>query len=150
MQPVCQLEEFVLTRLNIEALDCAPETNTGNARISFDYDLAVAADDDHRIRMEMTFSMQSADDQEQASCPYVIEAGIMGFFAFPQDMADEKIAYFCRVNTLSILYGILRGQIATVTGSFPHGKFVLPTVMMQDVVNEIEKRKQAAEADPGE
>jgi hypothetical protein len=49
-----------------------------------------------------------------------------------------------RVNGVSILYGILRGIIANATGMFPNGKFLLPTVMPQDIVKKIEAEKAAA------
>lgn len=150
MQLVCELEDFFLTRLNVEALNCAPDLEAHAARISFDYDLAAAVEDEHRIKMEMSFSMNAAPEEEPSRCPYAIDAVIVGYFKFPQDLEDKQIAYLCRVNTMTMLYGILRGQIATMTGSFPHGKFTLPAVMMQDVVIQIEKRKQLTEKDEGE
>ena len=145
MQLVCELEEFFLVRLNIEALNCDLEAEAQAARISFDYDLATAVEDDHRIKMEMSFSLTAPPEEESLTCPYAIDAAIVGFFKFPQDLEDQQIAYLCRVNTMTMLYGILRGQVATVTGSFPHGKFTLPAVMMQDVVNKIEQRKQSVD-----
>jgi transcriptional regulator with XRE-family HTH domain len=38
-------------------------------------------------------------------------------------------------------HGIVRGEIASSTGSFAGGKFNLPTVDMQDVVKAVEERK---------
>jgi preprotein translocase subunit SecB len=145
MKIVCNLEEFFFTQLEIIALTCDPEAKSHAARVSFDYDLATAVKDDHRIRMEMSFSLNADGEEEPSRCPYAIEAKMVGFFAFPQDLEDKQIAYLCRVNTLTILYGILRGQIASMTGSFPHGKFILPTVMMPDIVTDIEEKKQQAE-----
>ncbi len=142
MQLVCELEDFFLTRMNIDALDCDPDSEGHAARISFDYDLATAVEDDHRIKMEMSFVMNAATENETSRCPYAIDAVIVGFFKFPQDLEDQQIAYLCRVNTMTMLYGILRGQVATMTGSFRPGKFTLPAVMMQEVVNQIEQRKQ--------
>ncbi len=46
-----------------------------------------------------------------------------------------------RFNGCTILYGILRGQLANITGSFPNRKLLLPTVMMEDVVKDIEREK---------
>ena len=147
MQLVCELEDFFFTQLNIEALNCDAESETRAARVSFDYDLSTAVEDDHRVKMEMSFSLNTATEDDQPCCPYAINAIIAGFFSFPQDLEDKQIAYLCRVNTMTILYGILRGQIASMTGSFPSGKFVLPAVMMQNVVTHIEERKQQAESE---
>jgi hypothetical protein len=48
--------------------------------------------------------------------------------------------YLIRVNGGTILYGILRGEIAAFTGSFPGGKFNLPTVNMMEIVKDCEEK----------
>lgn len=48
-------------------------------------------------------------------------------------------------NGSLILYGLLRGQIAAITGAFPTGKFMLPSVNMQQVIqNSVEKELAVA------
>ena len=73
-----------------------------------------------------------------------IDSEIVGYFSFSEEFSDEeKRQITIRINGSVILYGILRGQIATFTGSFPNGKFNLPTVNMIEIVNEIEKKNIA-------
>ncbi len=145
MKLVCSLEDFFLNHINVTPLDYDTDTKTRSGQFAFDYDLVCSCDDDHRIRMQMSFQMQASLEDEKSCCPYAIEAEIVGFFSFPQDLEDKQIAYLCRVNTMTILYGVLRGEIANITGSFVHGKFVLPTVMMPDIVTDIEEKKRLAE-----
>ncbi len=145
MKLVCNLDDFFLNHIHVTPLDYDVNSDKRSGQVAFDYDLASSCDDDHRVRMQMTFQMTASPDDERPLCPYEIEAEIVGFFTFPQDMEDKQIAYLCRVNTMTILYGVLRGEIASITGSFVHGKFVLPTVMMQDVVDDIEERKRQEE-----
>ena len=58
-------------------------------------------------------------------------------------MDEEQMQALIRINGSAILYGILRGEIAVFTGSFPGGKFVLPAVYMQDVVKDVETKNRA-------
>ena len=69
------------------------------------------------------------------------EAEIVGFFTFPEGTESTRIEQLVRLNGCTVLYGVLRGLIANTTGSFPGGKFILPTFMMQDVVAEVEKKR---------
>lgn len=141
MKLVCELEQFFINQLRVDWLNPNPDSEKESASFGFDYDLSCNTDNPSRIRMVMRFMLGPNKEVEEATCPYEIFTEIEGFFKFPEDIEDKKMGYLCRVNTLTILYGILRGEIANVTGSFPGEKYILPTVMMQDVVNEVEERK---------
>ena len=51
------------------------------------------------------------------------------------------------MNGNAMLYGILRGHIATVTGIFAPGRFMLPTLNIAEMVESIEARKQTMQKD---
>ena len=140
MNAVCELDDFFIRNLEINGIDrieAAAIAITGG----FDYDLFCHDKNCRQIRMVFRAFFGPDKDVEPRTCPYEIKATIEGFFTFKDDLNDKQMAYLVRVNSASILYGILRGEIANITGSFPAGKFLLPTVMMQDVVKEIEERK---------
>jgi len=141
MKPVCKLEQFFINQLRIDWLGLNLNSEKESATFGFDYDLSCNKDNPKSIRMVMRFMLGPNRDVEDATCSYDIFTEIEGFFTFSEEVEDKKMGYLCRVNTLTILYGILRGEIANVTGSFRGGKFILPTVMMQDVVREVEERK---------
>jgi hypothetical protein len=48
-----------------------------------------------------------------------------------------------RINGCSILYSTLRGHISSITSNFPCGRIILPTIIIMDLVNEIEKNHNA-------
>lgn len=138
--PVCELEDYSIHKLLVEWMNPA-DREEESISFGFDYDLSCHSDNPHWIRIVMSFTLGQAANDEQPRCPYTIHAEVEGFFSFPEDIDEKKMAYLCRVNSMTILYGILRGEIANVTGSFPGGKYILPTVMMPEIVDSIEKRK---------
>jgi len=143
MKPVCELNNFFLRNLEVSGADKI-DTKEVSMSCAFDYDLFCHDDDCRQVRMVLRVMVGPDNDEENQTCPYEIKAEIEGFFAFSDELSDKQMGYLIRVNSMTILYGILRGEIANVTGSFPSGKFLLPTVMMQDVVKEIEGRKSKA------
>ena len=50
----------------------------------------------------------------------------------PQDEANRRVAG----NGTAILLGILRGQLASITSCFPPGKFIIPSVNVQEHLKE--------------
>lgn len=140
MKLACELNDFFLRNLEISGANPISAAEI-SMNCGFDYDLFCNDQDCNKIRMVLRVVLGPDKNEKTQSCPFEIKATIEGFFTFPEDLADKQMAYLVRVNTATILYGILRGQIATITGAFPAGKFTLPTVMMQDVVKEIEERK---------
>lgn len=146
MKPVCELNNFFLRNLEVKGGDKI-KSESISMSCGFDYDLFCGDNDCRQVRMVLRVFIEPDKDEDTQTCPYEIKAEIEGFFTFSDELSDEQMGYLTRVNSMTILYGILRGEIANVTGSFPSGKFLLPTVMMQDVVKEIEERK-AKEAKP--
>ncbi len=149
MKPICELNNFFLRHLEISGADKI-ETTEISLNCAFDYDLFCNDQDDHKIRMVLRIKVTPDMNEEAQTCPYEIKAEIEGFFTFSEELSDKQMGYLVRVNSATILYGILRGEVANVTGSFPSGKFLLPTVMMQEVVKEIEERKEKAPKLTGE
>lgn len=145
-EPVCVLEEFYLTRLKVQWFE-PEEPIEVDTRFGFNYDVAYSQDDPNRYRL--TFRV-TCEPGTQPKVGYEIDSEMMGFFSFPEDTPREEMEYLIRLNGSTILYGILRGELASVTGMFPHGKFVLPTVMMSDVVEAVEKERAEKSAAPHE
>lgn len=133
-----QLSKFFITRLNIERIkgkDKEPSGETIN--LGFDFDIASHAERKNQFKLEFKV-MANPDDGFRG---IKLEAQIDGFFYFPEGMNNDEMQYLVALNGSSILYGLLRGQLALITGSFPDGKFMLPAVVMDDVISGIVKRK---------
>lgn len=135
--PVCHLEEFFMTRVNVAWHD-PREATTVEVGNMFDYDVFRSGKRKNMFRLVFRFGQSSLTP---VPVGYELDCEIVGYFSFPEDTPEESMQMLIRYNGCTILYGILRGQIAGITGSFPHDKLVLPTVMMENVVREIETRK---------
>src|SRR5579872_5700442 len=136
-----QLEEFNVLRLNV-AYSMPPQDalmKLTQMRCNFDYDVAVHHTERHRYRLIFRTKIEEMSGEIQVG--KIVEAEMLGFFRMLPDSTVEQRETRIRVNGVSILYGLLRGIVATTTGCFPMGKMVLPSVMPQDIVNAVETDK---------
>jgi hypothetical protein len=147
MTEILRLEDFAFTRLHVdwhEPDGLLPEPSALIDNTVFDYDVYRRNDAMHSLALQMRLHSSSTYEGDQVG--YEIDTEIVGFFNFPETMTEDEIQALVRINGGTILYGIVRGEIAAFTGSFPGGKFVLPAVYMTDVVDDIERRKEQAAA----
>jgi len=145
MPDILQLEDFHMTRLHVDWYQ--PEAKdkghmSVQSRFWIDYDVMRRTTDKRLFALKLRFKLGPQGGQRQAG--YAIDTEIVGLFRFPESLSEEDMQKLVRVNGGMILYGILRGQIAGFTGSFPGGKFTLPAVYMPDVVAKIESEREAS------
>jgi len=145
MPNILQLRQFCVHKLHVEYP--FPDVRDGEqvehrGELCFDYDVYRQADDD--TAMALDFRLSLASETPGTLVGYTIDVGIFGEFGLPDDISEEQRERIIRINGGMILYGILRGELAAFTGSFPGGKILLPTVYMPDVVKDVEQRKAAA------
>jgi hypothetical protein len=126
-----------MTRVNLAWHD-PKESTTVDIKHEFDYDVHRNTQKKNLFRLVFRFGLSP---RTPVPVGYVLDSEIVGYFSFPEGTSEENMQVLIRNNGCTILYGILRGQIASITGSFPHAKLVLPTVMMEEVVKDIEKSK---------
>lgn len=139
-QVSCNLDEFFITRLYLSWREPAKQTES-TLGVSFDYDVARHNKDTRRYRLTLRVQVKG---KEAPPLGLTLEAEIVGFITLPKEVNSEHMDYLVRLNGCTILYGILRGEVAMASGSFPSGKFILPTVMMEDVVAGVEERKASS------
>ncbi|NOQ23527.1 MAG: hypothetical protein GQ565_12890 [Candidatus Aegiribacteria sp.] len=140
MSDILSLEGFFIKKLSAEVIppkEIPPDGihNEVNQQIRITYHVARRTDDDTRYRMQLNVSL-SPDDYG-----WEIDSEIEGYFKCPDSWDISLREGMIRVNGGTILYGLLRGQIAAFTGSFPPGPFLLPTISMNDVVRQAEEAK---------
>lgn len=136
-EPVCHLKEFFMTRVNV-AWHVPSQSEDVDIEYSFDYDVSRHASNKHLFRLAFRVEAKS---KTPSPVDYSLDTEIVGFFRFPEKSTEDVMQFLTRLNGCTILYGILRGQLANITGSFPRQKLLLPTVMMENVVNDIEREK---------
>lgn len=77
------------------------------------------------IQVTLGMQIQKADD----GCLFdEVEILGSGAFAVPPDMTDEDVHGYAIPSAMHLLFGVLRGVVATVTASYPGGSFYLPAI----------------------
>lgn len=137
---ILQLERFFLVKMNLEFI--TPEEPVAKEKVvgtehdfGVNYTVKRKADDSTRYLMSLML------DIHPKTFGWRVEAKLDGFFRCPEDLPEPKREGLVRVNGGTILYGILRGQLSAMTGSFPPGPIILPTVNMREIV--VAKEKSA-------
>lgn len=133
-----QLNEYFFTKLNVEYLNRNTKNKTNNVSINFDYEVGI--NKDHKELFFLDFKVRIKPKKDESGIK--IDANIEGYFSFPLNTNNDDMQYLVRINGCSILYGLLRGQVAMITGTFPEGKINLPTIVFRDEIINIEKRKK--------
>jgi preprotein translocase subunit SecB len=136
-----QLNEFFITKMNVEwkyVLENPKLPDRQNYNVGLDYNVAQHNERKEHFRLEFKVKLTPIDNESG----YLLESTIIGFFSFNNETSDDEMQLLIRVNGCSMLYSLLRGQVAMVTGSFPSGKFNLPTVVISDWIERIENSKK--------
>jgi preprotein translocase subunit SecB len=140
-RPVISLDNYFLTHQEISFV--APENQSKEVKSidsSFDYVVSTHTEDESRYLLEFSVGFKELDEQDQP-LGHQINVKISGFFTFPENTEYEMKEKLIRYNGVAILYGVLRGIISTATGAFPAGKFLMPTIMPDVIVDNVEKRR---------
>ena len=138
-EPVCQLDDFHFTRL---AVQWHSPKESGKFEVNYSFDYSIGQHNTEKNRYRLAFRVGAKSDTPEP-VGYHLNSEIVGFFRFPDGTEQNKMDFLIRFNGCTILYGILRGQVASLTGSFPQKKLVLPTFMMKEIVEGVEHQKAA-------
>ena len=141
IRKIFHLDHFFISKMHVEWSNAIPENEKKSSNPWIDYD--VLRNEKNPLLFMMRLAVDALYMDKPEKCGYCIKTEILGFFSFSEDAKEEEIQYLSHLNGLQILYGILRGQIALVTGSFPMGIYTLPSIYMEDVIREAQERKEA-------
>lgn len=146
MKKLLQLENYYMTRLHIDYDETVSPPHESRDNPAFDFEVFENPDDDHLLALEMSFGYQGQEGKNEP--PWAIDARILGVFRFESEVKKEEIGPPLFLNGSTILYGILRGILASVGGNFPVGRIILPTVYMEDILKEWSGRISEKPAKP--
>ena len=135
-KPVCEMLSYNLTHI-LADWAMPNEGDPSSCAVNIGYDVAQNAEAPDHYRLTFRVKVQEKD-VDGRDTGYYVEAHIVGYFSFPASVSEDDREYLIRVNGGTILYGTLRGHIASLTGLYPAGPLMLPTVMMHDIVMDIE------------
>ena len=147
MIPTLQLDNYFLTRLQVDL--ALPKTDqvieVKATDCVFDYDVAIHKERPQHRLLRFKAIFQELDGQKQ-KIGYHVECEMVGFFTVTEATPKGQEEAVIRLNGVSQLYGALRGILATATGMFACGRLNLPSIMPQEIVEQVEKRRAAAQA----
>ena len=128
-----QLQRYLVTDISCSAnQNYNPEAEWAGAMENFTVEsTAVRLEDQpktssHSWSVEMVITQKSQKDQ---NFPYRFHVNLVGVFAFSEGARNaEEENQFVRVNGSSMLYGIAREVIRSLTAAGPWGAVILPTI----------------------
>ena len=144
MKPVVNLDSFVMLRSSIEMFPPDDETlrSAVDSKVQLKYNSAISysvgKNQDNEYNYKLTLGVKVIPEE----FGWNIDVEIAGIFSFPEGTGLSDMEGIIRVNGCTILYGLLRGHLASVSGAFPSGPYVLPTVNMLEVVKKIEESRK--------
>ena len=138
--PVIHLEDYYLEKVLIERTRPKEEAASDAIAITFDHDYEIKRNANDPREFSLTFIVRDNPAVKTANPQaYKLDLRIIGFFRFDEGIEEKQMQYLIRYNGCAILYGILRGMLATMTGAFPEGAIRMPTIMVDEIVKKVEK-----------
>lgn len=137
--PVIHLEEYFLKKVLIERIYSKEDAAAGEIAIAFDHDYKIQRNADNPLEFLLAFTVRDNPAKKTRNPQaYKLDLRIVGFFRFDEGVEEKQMQYLIRYNGCAILYGILRGMLATMTGTFPEGAIRMPTIMVDEIVKKVE------------
>jgi len=132
MKSVClQLEHFEMRKLHIDFLSLGKKTTKPvNMKLKIDIRLNKITNKPRHYKLLLSIKIEP-----KPQIGYQISADILGYFYVPEPILLKNVEPLVQSNGTLILYGILRGELAVFTGSFPGGKLSLPTIPIPSVAS---------------
>ena len=140
-----QAESTFLTGIRIQAAAPALSGPPPPATIQAQTGLADLAEP-NRWRVDLSIVVRPADEKQPL--PYEIEVSISGAFRVIAEMEPGAARRLAFVNGMSILYSSARETVLLLTGRFPAGPFVLPTLSFVDEYDRLAPLKIAEKPAP--
>jgi len=134
MQPPLELQDYWIEELIIQA---NPEyvEQKGSPKILPEIDFHIAKTPrQKKFLICMTIGIQPGEDAK-LSAPYRIVVTLSGHYRFRKETDEQTIKRMLAPNGLAILYGIARATVAQATACGRHGKFLLPTVDLVEIIH---------------
>jgi hypothetical protein len=81
---------------------------------------------------------------------YEVKLALFGLLSLDDEdpgTPEDTRRYVASLNGATILYGIARAEVASLTSNFPGGRLLLPTVYMDEVLKQQAARLAEGKAD---
>jgi preprotein translocase subunit SecB len=142
IKKMLQLDSFFVKKLHVDCASYEQWSKINSDNPFIDYTILRNPKNGRQFAIDMLIRAFSGKDPSKPGL--IIEASLVGFFSFSDDSSEDEMQYLIRINGATILYGLLRGHIISITGAFPYGPFLLPSIYMDEIIPKIEMRKRAS------
>jgi preprotein translocase subunit SecB len=142
MKELIKLNDLFLTRVHVDWRPPNAKTKSPGDKPFIDYNIFRNKKNNRLFALVLIVRAHSGNPPKEDG--QEIDAEIVGIFSFSKDATEEEMQNLIRINGLTILYGLLRGHLATMTGAFPGQKFILPSIYMNNIIPEVEQRRKEA------
>lgn len=124
-----QLEQTFLTRLEIKPSGTPPPGKSTSVNIQAKTSIA-SIEEPGRWRVDLDIEVRG--EEGQPSPPYSVSISVSGLVRITSEMEPKTARRLAFVNGLSMLYSAARETVLLLTGRFPAGPYVLPSLTFAD------------------
>ena len=144
MQAQLNLNDYYINEISFVVNRDHVPSETVCGTIDLDFDIKRNSDNPLNFMIDLRVDINPREEDFD-KCDYRIHLTLSGFFSFESGITEEAISNMIAPNGLSMLYGVARGVVANATAMSWHGKFVLPSLNLIEII----KRKSEAESEKG-
>lgn len=109
-----------------EGFDTSLHAHTGE--VSSSINISHHMKKPNKYRLTLGIQVKPKVKMEKEFFPYVIAIKGRAFFTFKSPCPRDEAECTLRLNGASILYGLLRAQVAQITAQSVYGQFLLPAM----------------------
>lgn len=142
-QAPLQLEAYFIDSLSMKSnplFDPSVESYEGDIMVEPQHLVKRGSEDLHQLVLRIQYAPRQG---AEARLPYSIDVVGRGFFSFAEPgVTREQRVEMLAVNGASILFGLLRAEVAHVTALGPSGSMLLPTVNLAQCLSDWAKTQK--------
>lgn len=144
---IIQLNHFKVEHLEIHCPVMGGGEGDQDSGMSIDYE--VYENEEHKEASLLQLSIKyTGEVREGVRRTPDVAIQVVGVFRLPGEAGENTREHMVRVNGGMILYGMVRGHLAALTGLLSCGSHILPTVDWLEVVKDVESRRPGVPPDP--
>lgn len=133
MRPRISLKDYRITKLELRWIHNGSEINQSAPRVMISVGAPVDESRDWFTKLDVDLQPESEKSGYELS---ISIAGVLEMDFEEEEQNTENLKYLAALNGATILYGIIRSEIASLTSNFPGGRHVLQTVYMNEIIRE--------------
>lgn len=137
MNCVFQLNSYKIQSVAVACNDSYDRSlNAHIGDIAASINIAPHVKDKAKYRLSLEVRVTPTAKKEKEFFPYSVAIKGRADFSFKEPWPPEQANHTLRLNGASILYGLLRAQVAQITAQSVYGQFLLPTMNFLELPEE--------------